>query len=290
MISFEEPSVSFDASLVDSRVAAFPLTGDMAMRAGQPGFILSVGGFNPRFTPPANMPSLRRVAIDISANPITKIKAEAYLAVTSNTFQIGVHASLDIDAGAASIRGWLDFDALIQWDPVVHFSIHMDIGLELRVGGRSIAGVSVDLLLEGPGPWHAKGDASLHLLFFTIHAGFEVTWGEAVAADPQVEIDASALAAQGLSAAGAWSAIAPDDRRARHLPRGRSAGDRRPSVRAAEREAAGGSPRRARGARRPRPRQGGQRDRARDPDRRRSGIRADDRPVRRVAVPGSERR
>jgi hypothetical protein len=210
VISFEEPSVSFDASLVDSRVAAFPLTGDMAMRAGQPGFILSVGGLNPRFTPPANMPALRRLAIDISPSPITKIKAEAYFAVTSNCFQVGVHASLDIDAGAASIRGWLDFDALIQWDPVVHFSIHMDIGLELRVGGRSIAGVSVDLLLEGPGPWHAKGDASLHLLFFTVHAGFEVTWGEAVAADPQVEIDASALAAQGLSAAGAWSAIAPD--------------------------------------------------------------------------------
>jgi hypothetical protein len=209
-ISFEEPSVSFDASLVDSRVAAFTLTGDMAMRAGQGGFILSVGGFHPRFTPPAIMPTLRRVALDISANPITKIRAEAYLAVTSNTFQIGVHASLDIDAGAASIHGWLDFDALIQWDPVVHFSIHMDIGLELRVGGRSIAGVSVDLLLEGPGPWHAKGEASLHILFFTIHARFEVTWGEAVAADPQFEVDVSALTAQGLSAPGAWSAIAPD--------------------------------------------------------------------------------
>jgi hypothetical protein len=210
LISFEEPSVSFDASLVDSRVAAFTVTGDMAMRAGQPGFILAVGGVNPRFTPPATLPTLRRVAIDISANPITKIKAEAYLAVTSNTFQIGVHASLDIDAGVASIHGWLDFDALIQWDPVVHFSIHMDIGLELRVGGHSIAGVSVDLLLEGPGPWHAKGDASLHLLFFTVHAGFEVTWGEAVATDPQVEIDVSALAAQSLSAPGAWSAIAPE--------------------------------------------------------------------------------
>jgi hypothetical protein len=182
----------------------------MAMRAGQPGFILSVGGFNPRFTPPASMPKLRRVAIDISANPITKIKAEAYLAVTSNTFQAGLHASLDIDAGAASIHGWLDFDTLIQWDPVVHFTIHMDIGLELRVGGQSIAGVSVDLLLEGPGPWHAKGDASISFFFFSIHAGFEVTWGESAAADPQIEVDVSLLTAEALSAPGAWSAIAPD--------------------------------------------------------------------------------
>jgi hypothetical protein len=210
VISFEEPSVSFDASLVDSRVAAFPLTGDTAMRAGQPGFILSVGGFNPRFTPPASMPKLRRVAIDISANPITKIKAEAYLAVTSNTFQVGLHASLEIGAGAASIHGWLDFDTLIQWDPVVHFTIHMDIGLELRVEGMTLLGVSVDLLLEGPGPWHARGDATIDFFFFSVHAGFEVTWGEAVAADPAVEIDVAALAASGLAAPGAWSAIAPD--------------------------------------------------------------------------------
>ena len=210
VIDFQAPSFSFDASLVASRVGVYALTGDMAMRAGAPGFMLSVGGFNSRFTPPADMPALRRVALDISANPITKIRAEAYLAVTSNTFQIGLHAELDIDAGVASVRGWLGFDALIQWEPRFYFSIHFDIGLELRVGGRSIAGVSVDLLLEGPGPWHAKGEASLHILFFTIHAGFEVTWGESDSALPPPLVDASSRVAEALSAPGAWTAVAPD--------------------------------------------------------------------------------
>jgi hypothetical protein len=210
LISFEEPSVSFDASLVDSKIAAFALTGDMAMRANSDGFILSIGGFNPHFTPPQSVPKLRRLAIDISANPITKIRAEAYVAVTSNTFQVGLHASLDIDAGPASIHGWLDFDALVQWEPRFHFSIHMDIGLELRVGGLSVAGVDVDLLLEGPGPWHAKGTASLSFLFFTVHAGFEVTWGEVEGVDTPPEIEASVQVAQALEEDGAWSAIAPD--------------------------------------------------------------------------------
>ncbi|MFY9579844.1 MAG: DUF6603 domain-containing protein [Gaiellaceae bacterium] len=210
LISFEEPSVSFDASLVDSKLAAFALTGDMAMRANSEGFILSIGGFNPHFTPPQSVPKLRRLAIDISANPITKIRAEAYVAVTSNTFQVGVHASLDIDAGPASIHGWLDFDALVQWEPKFHFSIHIDIGLELRWEGQSIAGVDVDLLLEGPGPWHAKGRASLHFLFFTVHAGFEVTWGEVEAGDTPPEIDASIQVALSLGEEGAWSAVAPD--------------------------------------------------------------------------------
>jgi hypothetical protein len=209
VISFEEPSVSFDASLVDSRLAAFALTGDMAMRANDQGFILSIGGFNPHFTPPQPVPQLRRLAIDISANPITKIRAEAYVAVTSNTFQVGLHASLDIDAGPASIHGWVDFDALVRWEPRFFFSIHMDIGLELRVGGRSIAGVSVDLLLEGPGPWHAKGRATLHFLFFSVHAGFEVTWGEVEAGDTPPELDASQQAALSLDRPGAWTSIAP---------------------------------------------------------------------------------
>jgi hypothetical protein len=209
VISFEEPSVSFDASLVDSRLAAFALTGDMAMRANDQGFILSIGGFNPHFTPPQPVPQLRRLAIDISANPITKIRAEAYVAVTSNTFQVGFHASLDIDAGAASIRGWLDFDALVRWEPRFFFSIHMDIGLELRVGGRSIAGVSVDLLLEGPGPWHAKGRATLHFLFFSVHAGFEVTWGEVEAGETPPELDAAQQAALELARPGAWTSVAP---------------------------------------------------------------------------------
>ncbi|MEJ0038075.1 MAG: DUF6603 domain-containing protein [Gammaproteobacteria bacterium] len=209
-IDFQQPSFSFDASLIDSRIAAFTLTGDMAMRAGPPGFMLSIGGFNPRFQPPADMPSLRRIAIDISANPITKIRAEAYLAITSNTFQVGLHASLDIDAGPASIHGWLDFDALVEWEPRFEFSIHMDIGLELRVSGESIAGVSVDLLLEGPNPWHAKGEASLHILFFTVHAGFEVTWGETHDAAPPPRVDAGARVAQALAEEGAWTAIAPD--------------------------------------------------------------------------------
>jgi hypothetical protein len=210
LISFEEPSVSFDASLVDSKLAAFALTGDMAMRANSQGFILSIGGFNPHFTPPQSVPKLRRLAIDISANPITKIRAEAYVAVTSNTFQVGLHASLDIDAGPASVHGWLDFDALVQWEPTFHFSIHMDIGLELRWEGQSIAGVSVDLLLEGPGPWHAKGTATLHFLFFSVHAGFEVTWGEVEGVDTPPEIDASIQVAQSLNEDGAWTAIAPD--------------------------------------------------------------------------------
>lgn len=210
VINFEEPSFSFEASLVDSRLAMYPVTGDLVVRAGPRGFLLSAGGFHPQFTPPADMPTLRRIAVDISANPVTRIHAEAYLAVTSNTFQVGMRAGLDIDAGVASIRGELHFDALVQWEPHFYFSFELGILLELRVGGHSIAGVTVDLLLEGPGPWHARGRASLHLLFFTVHARFEVTWGEADAVSEAPRVDASLRVAQALGVASAWTSVAPD--------------------------------------------------------------------------------
>lgn len=209
VIDFDKPAASFDASLVDSRLAAFALTGDMAMRAGGQGVILSIGGFHPRFSPPEGLKAMHRVAIDISANPLVKIRCEAYLAITSNTFQLGIHASLDIDAKVASLRGWLDFDALVQWEPRFHFIVEVSAGLDLRVAGRSLAGVAVALLLEGPGPWHAKGRATLHFLFFTVHVGFEVTWGESSNESAPPEIDAVARVMQALSAPGAWTGVAP---------------------------------------------------------------------------------
>jgi hypothetical protein len=210
LISFQEPSVSFDASLVDSKLATFPLTGDMALRANAQGFIFSVGGFNPHFTPQQSVPKLRRLALDISANRVAKIRAEAYLAVTSNTFQVGLHASLDIDAYVASIHGWLDFDALVQWEPKFHFSIHVAIGLELRVGGLTLMGVSVDLLLDGPDPWHAKGTASIDFFFFSIDVSFEVTWGEVAPGDVPPEVDAPMQVASALAQDGAWASIPPN--------------------------------------------------------------------------------
>lgn len=210
VIDFQKPAFSFDASLVHSQIATFPLTGDMALRAGPPGFLLSIGGFNPQFHPPADIPKLNRLAIDISASSAVKIHAASYFAITSNTFQTGLDATLDVDAHVASIHGWLKFDALLRWEPRFYFSVHLGIGLELRVAGQTLAGVSVDLLLEGPGPWHFKGTASVSLLFFTVHAHVEKTWG-VVSTEPQPpQIDASASVALALSADGAWASEAPD--------------------------------------------------------------------------------
>lgn len=58
-VDFERAEASVDASLRDSRIAAFALTGDLAMRASwgeRPSFVLAAGGFHPRFQPPPDFP------------------------------------------------------------------------------------------------------------------------------------------------------------------------------------------------------------------------------------------
>ena len=57
---------SLDASLYDSTIVEFSVTGDMAMRLGWKAakeFLVSIGGFHPAYTPPAGFPALSRLAL-----------------------------------------------------------------------------------------------------------------------------------------------------------------------------------------------------------------------------------
>ena len=96
VIDFDAGTAAIDAELVDSRLAhKFPITGSAALRAGfgdGPSFVLSVGGFNPRFAAPATVPALKRVAIALSSGNNPRLVCEAYFAITSNTVQFGANA------------------------------------------------------------------------------------------------------------------------------------------------------------------------------------------------------
>ena len=94
VIDFDAGTAAIDAVLVDSRLAhKFPITGSAALRAGfgeGPGFVLAVGGFNPRFARAGRRcPALERVAIALSSGNNPRLICEAYFAITSNTVQFG---------------------------------------------------------------------------------------------------------------------------------------------------------------------------------------------------------
>jgi hypothetical protein len=183
VVDFEKKELTFDASLFDSRVLTFTLTGDMAVRlywGDNANFLLTVGGFHPAYTPPPmGLGTLNRLAIIIfPSNP--NLRAEAYFAVTSNTLQFGARIELSYGVRIFNVYGFLGLDALIQFDPF-HFIVHIGAMLAVRSGSSTLFAIRLDFTLEGPTPWHAYGQGSFEIGFIitiTISASFDITFGD----------------------------------------------------------------------------------------------------------------
>jgi hypothetical protein len=204
-------TLSIDASLVDSRILTWPLTGDAALRAGgQEGFLLSIGGFHPAFRAPPSFPKLERLALTMSMGDIARLRVETYTAITSNTFQIGARAEAVIDLRVCKIEGHIAFDALVELNPF-HFEVDLDATFALSVAGHTLLGLHVDLHVSGPNTWHLSGHVSVTILCFDIHVGFDATFGEQRAPDALPTVDAPAVLASALGKASAWSSSVPAD-------------------------------------------------------------------------------
>lgn len=180
-IEFDRKRLFFFAALFDSRILFLTLEGGMGLLLGwgdEPTFVFTVGGFHPRFTPPPlPFPSPDRLAITLLNTPTAVVRVTAYFAVTSNTVQVGAHAEIRFGFDDFGISGHFGFDALFQFSPF-YFVIDANVSLTLDVFGLDVLSVRVDLSLEGPAPWRARGTGHVSLLFFEISADFDVTWGD----------------------------------------------------------------------------------------------------------------
>jgi hypothetical protein len=181
ILDFDKKMLSFDASLFESRILFMTLEGDMAVRlkwGDEPDFILTVGGFHPSYTPPPlELPTLKRIAINIINESYARIRVDCYQAITSNTVQFGARSELYFGFSAISIEGHCSFDALFQFSPF-HFIIQISSGVMLKIFGMGVYGIRLEFTLEGPTPWRAKGRGSISFLFFDVSADFDITWGE----------------------------------------------------------------------------------------------------------------
>jgi hypothetical protein len=180
VLDLGEKKLSIDASLRDSRIAAFTLTGDLALRyswGAEPDFALSLGGFNPAFRPPAGFPTLRRLSLALGSGNNPRLSLSAYFALTSNSLQFGARAEVYAEALGFNILGYLEFHALFIFSP---FSFRFDFaaGVALRRGTSVLMAVSVVGRLEGPRPWHVLGSASISILFFEVTVSFDETFGD----------------------------------------------------------------------------------------------------------------
>jgi hypothetical protein len=202
-----------EAVLRDSRVAIFELSGGFALRSSwgpDPVFLLSVGGFNPHFTPPPDFRAPDRLAISLATSDNPRIRLESYLAITSNSLQIG--ARLDAFGsmeflGVWSAQVYASFDALFTFEPF-QFIVDLAGGVQICHDGKPFLGASFLLSLQGPEPLRAIG--YVEVVFFGTHRiPLDITIGTGreqaaiTAADPAVLL-AAAIADQRN-----WSAVPP---------------------------------------------------------------------------------
>jgi Family of unknown function (DUF6603) len=202
-------SLAVDAALHDSKLAGYALTGDMALRLAwgdRPEFLFSVGGFHPHFTPPPGFPTLRRLALTAGDNP--QLRMDCYLALTSNTAQVGAHADLTASGGGFDIQAHVGFDALFEFAPF-HFEVEIAANASIAWHGHHLLGVGLDFLLTGPHPWHAKGDATFSVLWWDVSVGFDTTWGDATPEPLPAAPDVAKALTDALGRPEAWAGELP---------------------------------------------------------------------------------
>jgi len=211
VIDFDQQTAAVDATLIDSRIAQFALTGDLALRMSwgpTPVFLLAVGGFHPRFAAPPGFPALDRVAVALASGDNPKLRLEAYLALTSNTVQFGARVDVGARAGSFSIGGFMAFDALVTLSPLA-FEIDIAAKLAVKAGTHTLLSISLALTLSGPRPWHVHGRASFSILFFDVSFGFDVTIGDPAPAALPNPVDVAPLLLAALADPRAWTAQLP---------------------------------------------------------------------------------
>jgi hypothetical protein len=201
----------FFAAHFDSRLLTITIEGEMGVlvAAGQDkNLIVANGGFHPQFEPPAlPFPTPKRIAFNIVDSDHARIRIEGYLAVTTNTVQFGARADLHLGFSGFSVDGHLQFDVLLRRKPF-YLVAEVRARVALKVGGLGVFNIDIDCTLSGPGPWRARGEGSISLLFVTIHKHFDESWGEtSVTVLPPIAI--VPLLLDELARAANWRALTP---------------------------------------------------------------------------------
>lgn len=204
-IDFGAGTISFDATLVNSRILTFAVGGDAAVRTGWGPHIehvVSFGGLHPQFPKPANLPDLRRLSISFGSNN-PRVTLTAYQALTTNSLQFGARAEAYAKGpdiwlvGQVAAKGWLYFDALIYFDPF-SFDAVLGGGLELLVDGEVEAGLHFSLRLRGPNPYSIDGDVWITIFGIDVSFGISHSWGSKRSI-PSPSVDAAEVLRAALS-------------------------------------------------------------------------------------------
>ena len=219
LIDLGRGKLTIEARLVDSRIAAFAVTGGMGMLiswGATKAFVLSVGGFNRRFLPPPDFHAPARMAIALSAGENPTFTLSSYFALTSNAVQFGagadLHMQVDTALGLFSLAAYAQFDVLLIFDPPF-FAADLIAGIEVKRNGATLFLARLEASLTGPEPWRVSGFVEVQIVV-PLRIPFQATLGEAEAETPPAGLQRAdlqqQLAAEVLRAEN-WTALPKAD-------------------------------------------------------------------------------
>jgi hypothetical protein len=138
-------------------------------------FVLTLGGYHPKFIVPDHYPQVPRLALNWQVNPELHIKADAYFALTGTALMAGGH--LQATWQHEALRAWFNAgaDFILAWQPY-HYdaALYIDMGVSytFQVFGAHTLTVDLgaDLHLWGP---EFAGTATVHwsIISFTVNFG-----------------------------------------------------------------------------------------------------------------------
>lgn len=183
--SSSEGVLSIQAQLTDNSYIFdqdCQLTGGFAyfMWFPQGQFVLTLGGYNPHFTPPTQFPTVPRLGFRWQLPVGANLKGESYFALTNTCIMAG--GRLEVTYGISCAYIWFTAyaDFLISWDP---FYYEIDIGISVGatfsisicffgacVNISVTVSLAASLTIEGP-PLHGTATVDLAICSVTVAFG-----------------------------------------------------------------------------------------------------------------------
>jgi hypothetical protein len=157
------------------------LTGGFAVCAWFKGqnagdFVITLGGYSPRFLPPAHYPKVPRLGLNWNVNSKLTIKGNLYFALTPNAVMAGGGLSAVWTSG--SIKAWFDLQAdfLMVFQPFHYYlsaSVHLGGSVSINLLFTRVTltiNLGAGLEIWGP-PFSGKAEVNLKIFSFTIAFG-----------------------------------------------------------------------------------------------------------------------
>lgn len=147
-------------------------------RAGD--FVLTLGGYHPKFNKPTHYPEVPRLALTWYVTENFYLKASAYFAVTPSAVMLGGEMKAIYNSKRFKAAFDFDMDLLTQWKPFYYeFSTEISAQLEfeakvLRIHKKVTMDVGAELELWGP---DFSGRAEIDVKVFGMNFDFGLNFG-----------------------------------------------------------------------------------------------------------------